>query len=387
MTDYFADITEILQTEYIPKMEMHISKKTVVLDMIKRNSGVHSMNQKSFEVDCDAYGANAYAFDPDTDADLSSHAQTFDSMTVSVKAVASDQFVKDIDLAVKKAGATADLAVKIKEHMALGMARLLNRCAVADTKGQVALLNGAMTGGTTVTVNQSVPDAFKPNQLLTIGTTTCAVTTVNSETEIVVDTAITESDNAVVYNRGYASEPDGLGTLIANTGTIQAVAKATNYWSHSFIDSDSEELDTADLVKITLKVNRYGSGAQMILCGEDLWRKVGGDLTALKQVNLASAQSYIDLPGGWSGLRFAAGSKAMPLMQEADMTYGSSGKMYVITPDALTMGSLGERFLPGSNGLFNRIDKRPKWEISMVNYCNFAIKNFKAIGLLSDKTT
>lgn len=387
MADIFADITEILQTEYVPKMEMHVSNKTVVLEMIKRNSGVYNMNQKSFEVDCDAYGANAYWFDPDTDGDLNSHAPVFDSMTVNVKSVAVDTFVKDIDLQVKKAGVTADLAVKLKNHMTLGMARALNVSAVADTKGKIARANGA-NAGAVVTFDEAVPDAFKPNQLITIGSNDATVSTVDSETQITLTATVSVADNDIIYDRSASSNAaDGLGNLIINSGTVQGVAKGTNFWAHSFIDSTSEVLDTADLVKIALKVNRYGSGAEFVLCGEDLWRKIGADLTGLKQVNLSSAQSYIDLPGGWSGLRFAAGSKAMPIIQEADMVYGSSGKVYVITPDALTLGALGERFLPGSNGFFNRVDKRPKWEITMVNYCNFAVKNFKAVGLLSNKTT
>lgn len=389
MADVFTDITELLKTEYVDtgKLGLHISEKTVVLDLIKRNSGVTNMSQKSFEVDCDAYGANAYWFDPDTDSDLSSHAPTFDSMTVSVKSLAVNSFVKDIDLQVKKAGATADIAIKLKNHLVLAMARAMNVSAVADTKGKIARANGA-NAAAVVTFDEAVPDAFKPGQLITIGSNDATVSTVDSETQITLTTTVSVTDNDIIYDRSASTNAaDGLGNLIANTGTIQGVNKATNYWAHSFIDSTSEAIDTADLLKIALKVNRYGTGAKVILTGEDLWRKIGADLTSLKQVNLASAQSYIDLPGGWSGLRFAAGAQAMPIIQEADMVYGTNGKVYVITPEALTLGSLGERFLPGSNGFFDRVNKRPKWEITMVNYANFAVKNFKAVGLLSNKTT
>lgn len=388
MSDVFADITEILKTDYEPTMEKAISEQNFVLSQIKKNSGVRMNSAKSFEVKVLAYGANSYFYDPDTDSDLSSHAQTYDTMSSSLKALANDAFFKDIDLQVKGAGAAVDLAIDTKNALVAAAARALNRCLVATTKGQLALVNGTSGAATDIAFDNAVVDAFKPGQLITIDTDECTVSTVNSETEITVTPSVTVADNDVIYNRGYANEADGLANLIVNSGTIQGVTKATNYWAHSFIDSDAETINTADLLANMLKVNRYGKGVSYSLMGESLWSKIGADLTALKLVNLTSGQGMIDLPGGWSGLKFAAGAKAVPLMAEPDMVYGSSGEIYNVTNDAVTLASFnnGGKFLQGSNGVLDRVSKRPKWEITLLDYVNFAVKNFKGVGALKSKT-
>lgn len=387
MADVFTDITEILKTDYEPRMADAISKKTVALDTIKRDSGIRQLSQKAFEIDADAYGLRGYSFDPDTDADLTSGAPTFDSMTISAKAIAITTFLKDIDLKVKKAGAAADLAVKVKNHIVNGMARTLNQQLCANNKGALCRLNGSPSSST-VTVDEPGTEHLYPGQTVYVGSSSYTVSTVNSETSVTFTASLSgESDDALVYSSSGASsnDMDGFAQLIVNTGTVQGVAKDTNFWSHSWIDSDAETIDTADLLKVILKANRFGPGVAYCLMGEDLWRKVGADLTALKQVVVGKGD-WIDLPGGWSGLKFAAGNKAVPLMAESDMVY-QAGEVYAITPEAMGLGVLDENFLPGSNGLFNKIDKRPKWEISRVLYGNFFVRNFKAIGALKSKTT
>lgn len=223
----------------------------------------------------------------------------------------------------------------------------------------LCIVNGAVSADTTVVVdnggtseNPSTKDLHQ-GDLLTIGTAAeilagtgvdCEVASVTDNVTFETTANVTLADNDIVVRRSvYDStnsvfkELHGLDSLIANTGTVQGVNKATNQWFQSQITAVGGDLTVNKILLNIAACRRYSKNPQnLILVGNTYqFLRYSGLLTSTKSYDADKFAG--NLAGGIQGLTVYSPDGALPFFLDDDVP---DGQIYVIDPDGYTWGEM-----------------------------------------------
>lgn len=231
----------------------------------------------------------------------------------------------------------------------------MNRMFFAPTTHALAIVDGA-SAGTTITLqtstagtNETTPTKYlQIGDTLLIGTTaqieagtadTVVVASITSATVFEATAAVTVADNDVVaradvYDTTNSVYTDitSLASLVNNTGTVQGVNKATNFWFQSNVTDAAGALTLAQINNLANNTREFSMnpGERFLIGNQTQWNRYSALLTSTKTL---FADTYKGrLAGGTDGLVFYSPDGGLPFFIDNDV---EDGKIYLIDPNGL----------------------------------------------------
>jgi len=365
MTVLISDVTNALQKVIMPFIKDNLPKETILLDQLKRNSGVTFMNNYFYAPVRTGRHGGIVALATD-DSSTVSGKSTISQASVGVKIMTGSFDISKlvIDATKTTKGAVENMLTHQAESLASDFARSINRQYFSDGYGVVAKVRatgGSVGAGTAAielpdsdtddgrvasdvygTVNGDINPLkyLTANQIVGIGTAAADLGTISSVTgsSIVVtgNPAIAANDSIYLMDGSGAgagsSEIEGLRRAMPSStaGSYAGIAITETGWERQF-GSVSEALTLSKMEDKYLSAREYGySGDRYaIFVNKTLYKKYGDILTAMRRV-----VNETDLLGGWTGLEFAAGAGKVGVFLDYDVP---DGECLIINLDSWTV--------------------------------------------------
>lgn len=399
----------------MPFIQDNFDKKTILLDQVKRNSGVTFMNDNFYApVRTSRHGGiTNLANDGNS---LVSGSSSIGQASVPVKILTGTFDISKLTLDATKTdkGAVENQLTFQATTLADDFAKNTNRQYFSDGIGVVAEVatSGSVGAGTialsvptaslddarsidwygTVNGDISPVEYIFPGQILGIGTAGAdlgTVTSVTGNTVIVTGAPAVAANDAIYIVDGSGagagtSEIQGMRAALSSstgTSTYAGVARSTNGWTPQ-INSTSEALSISAMESVYLAAKKFAqtSDRYAIFVNKTLYKKYGDLLTALRR-----SVNTTDLLGGWTGLEFAAGAGRVGVFLDYDTP---DGEVLVVNLDSWTITQVSDmNWLedPNSGALVRRRDSIT-YQATMVWFTNLICLAPGANGRLLQKT-
>ena len=399
LNNYTAALKEIL----LPYIQDNFPKQTILLDQMKRNTGVQFINDEFIAPVWSGRHGGVANLANDGNNVTSASGRTSTRGTVGVKIVtgAFDISKLAIDASKTSQGAVEAALTSQANTLMSDFARHVNRQLYGDGIGVVTQLRqtGGSVSGTEAaveavgngtgaddgrvqdkygTINGDV-DPLKyvfVDQVLGIGTGGAVDGTVANKTGTSIQftgtLSLAASDSVYIQDGSGAgagtNEFVGIGAALSSstgTSTYAGIARNVTGWVPQF-GSAAEALSLSRLERAYIGAREYGqtTDAYAIFVNKTLYQKYGDLLTAMRRtVNSA------ELLGGWTGLEFAAGAGKVGVFLDYDVP---DGEVIVLDLDSWTMcqvDNLGWVENPSSGALL-RLQNTLKYQAVMNWFAN-----------------
>lgn len=372
MAFLLADVSNALHNILLPYVRDNFPSQTILLDQMKRNSGVTFMNNKFYAPMRSTRHGGVSNLANDGDSTISGTAG-LSQANVSVKIItgAFDISKLAIDATKSSQSAVTQALTYQAKALATDFARSVNRQLYNDGVGVVGEIQGSaaatiftMTNpGTSAGTNDGrLQDRYgtgvvngdinpikylAPGMILTAGSGAATLGTVTAVTSNGTIGSVTISatlsggfgtaGQAVYFTDGSGSgagtmEITGIKNALSSStaGTYAGVARTTTGWTAQF-GSESEALTLTRMEQYYLAAREYSQVGDKyaIFVNKTLYRKYGDILTSMRRsVNTA------DLLGGWKGLEFAAGAGDVGVFLDYDVP---DGEVVILNMDSWTI--------------------------------------------------
>lgn len=416
MAFLLSDFSNALHNILLPYIRDNFPKQTILLDQLKRNSGVTFLNNKFYAPLRNSRHGGVSALANDGNSTISGTAGVSQAnVGVKILTGAFDISKLAIDATKSSRSAVENALTFQATSLASDFARSANRQMYGDGSGIVCqvLASGGSVGVGTIGVmprNASLDDGasidnygtvngdisptkyLAPGNLIGIGTAANDKGTVSSTTgtSIVLTGAGTTAANDSIFlldgdlEGAGTMEFDGIRKALSSTTgtyTYAGVARSTTGWTPQF-GSVSEALTLSRMESSYLAAKEYSQmGDQYaIFVNKTLYKKYGDLLTSMRrQVNES------DLLGGWTGLEFAAGAGKVGVFLDYDVP---DGEVLILNLDTWTITQVDDLTWledPNSNSML-RLANKISYQATMVWFANIMCLAPAANGRECQKT-
>ena len=182
----------------------------------------------------------------------------------------------------------------------------------------------------------------------------------NSQITLSSATDAAISDFVTVQN-SYSNEITGLGAVFTAT-TLYNLLRSSYPWFNAQRKNVAGEISETKIQEAIDDARRKaGSKADLLICSFGVRRAYQYLMQSQKrQVNT------LDLKGGWTGLEYVGGEKAVGLVADQ---YCPAGKMYAIDSNDFKFYEIEDwTWLDNDGAVLSRVSGKPIWEASMVKY-------------------
>lgn len=236
----------------------------------------------------------------------------------------------------------------------------LNRQLMGEGNGILCYVDGATSSSTTVTVQSSLAQGgekiatrhLRKNDVLYIGSaasfvagsgyTTVVVNEVTGNTTFTINTAATLADEALIVRQSVYSatnswykELTGMAQLVAASGTVQGLNKASYAWFQSYVGAVNGTLAVSDITTMINFCREFATvpGDLILVGNQKQWSRYEGKLTTTKQINSDRFEGKV--AGGVEGLTFYSPDGEIPFFIDNDVT---DGVIYCLDPNGYMLG-------------------------------------------------
>lgn len=358
------DFSNALKTVLLPYVRDNFPTQTILLDQVKRNSGVTFLNNKFYAPVRSTRHGGVGNLANDGDSTLSGTAGVGQAnVSVKIMSGAFDISKLAIDATKTSEGAVTSALTFQAKALSSDFSRSANRQMLGDGSGIVAqvLASGGSVGVGTIgvmprdanlddgrsidnygTVNGDIsPTKYvTAGNLIGVGTAAAALATVASTTgtSIVTTGAVVTAANDAIFllsggGIGAGSmELTGIRAALSSTnpGTYAGLTRSTTGWLPTF-GSVAEALTLGRMESSYLSAKEYSQMGDkyVIFVNKTLYKKYGDILQAMRRnVN------ETDLLGGWTGLEFAAGAGQVGVFLDYDVP---DGEVLILNLDSWTI--------------------------------------------------
>ena len=417
MAIQLTNVTNALQKVIMPYIQDNFNKQTVLLDQVKRNTGVTFMNDNFYAPVRTSRHGGVVNLANDGNS-LVSGKSSIGQASVGVK-ILTGTF--DISKLVLDATKTAKGAVENQltfqaSSLASDFAKNVNRQYFSDGYGVIAEVLGSVSASVisvqlpsalgasvndarikdvygTVNGDISPTEYIFPDQVLGFGSAYgSGVGTVSSVTGTSV--TLTAAIPANVVGSAVITLLDGSGAgggtseiqgvrlaLSSSTADYAGVARSSQGWTPQ-LGTATGALTLSAIESVYLSARKFAQmGDQYaIFMNKTLYKKYGDLLTALRRT-----VNETELLGGWSGLEFAAGAGKVGVFLDYDVP---DGEVIVINLDSWTIcqvSDMGWLEDVREGALFRRSDKIT-YQATMAWFTNLLCRAPGANGRLTQKT-
>lgn len=389
-----AQIAEVLRKDISPVIRDQFFKGKILLEKIQKNTGIVDMGSEYYVTLSTQLHSGVVATGESKSLFTGGKLKRAQSKTVPKYTVGTFRITYETLRATRdnKFALVKELRSQA-EMLKLTMQKDINRQYYGFGNGQIALANGAGTASTTVTVDTPGTDnLFEGQSIIIGGTSAVLISSVDSPTQITIAAARTWSDNAVITKADgdgtAADEMMGLQGIVddgTNVSTLQNIARASNFWWKSTLDTTSEALSIADMRTAFQAAEKYGD-VDLIITTPELANKYS-DLLTNSLANLRTADIKTqELGGGYVGLEFAVGKPGLAVVVDYDCP---TGQMYFLSTKMLSQGvSANMEWLDqgGEEGILQRVPGTKDYEAVLVYGGNLVALSCRAHAALRNKT-
>ena len=365
-----ADVSNALHNILLPYVRDNFPSQTILLDQMKRNSGVTFMNNKFYAPLRSTRHGGVTNLANDGNLTISGTAG-LSQASVSVKIITGAFDISKLAIDATKSSQSAVTSALTFQAKALAtdFARSANRQLYGDSTGIVCETSAAgsvgagtltvipldSNGGTndgrvldrygTVNGDISPVKYLAPSMIIGIGSPGTALGTITAVTYGTTTGSIVVTGGPAItnYNCVYLLDGSGGGAgtmeitgikaaLSSTTGTnlYAGVARNQTGWLPQF-GSESESLTLTRMEQYYLAAREYSQvGDQYaIFVNKTLYRKYGDILTSMRRT-----VDTADLLGGWKGLEFAAGAGNVGVFLDYDVP---DGEVIILNMDSWTI--------------------------------------------------
>lgn len=359
-----GDFSNALKKVLLPYVRDNFPTQTILLDQLKRNSGVTFMNDKFYAPIRSTRHGGVNNLANDGNSTVSGTAGvTQANVSVKIMTGAFDISKLAIDATSSSEGAVTSALTFQARALSSDFSRSANRQMFGDASGIVAqvLASGGSVGVGTIgvmprdanlddgrsidnygTVNGDISPTkyLAPLQIIGVGTAGAALATVSSTTGtsiITTGAVVTAANDSIFLMDGSGQgagtmELTGIRRALSSTvpGTYAGVDRSLVGWQPTF-GSVAEALTLGRMESSYLGAKEF---AQMgdkyaIFINKTLYKKYGDILTSMRR-NVNEA----DLLGGWTGLEFAAGAGQVGVFLDYDVP---DGEVLILNLDSWTI--------------------------------------------------
>jgi len=413
MAIQLSDVSNALQKVIMPFIQDNFNKQTILLDQVKRNSGVTFMNDKFYApVRSSRHGGiTNLADDGNT---LKSSKASIGQAYVDVKILTGTFDISKLTMDATKTskGAVENQLTFQARTLSSDFAKDVNRQLFSDGVGVIGQVGGSVGAGT---IGLTAPDSnlddgrsvdwygsvngdiaegeyIVADIALGIGTAGADVGTVTSVsgTTVVVTGNPAIVANDTLYRLDGSEEGAGTSEIVGlrkalssstGTATYANLARSTTGWTPQ-LGTVSEALTLSKMEDKYLGAKKYAqlSDRYAIFVNKTLYKKYGDILTSMRRT-----VNETDLLGGWTGLEFAAGAGQVGVFLDYDVP---DGEVMIVNLDSLTLAQVSDmQWLddPNSGALIRKRDAIT-YQATMAWFVNMICLAPAANGRLTQKT-
>lgn len=388
MAVLIADVANIFHNILLPYVRDNFPKQTILLDQMKRNSGVTFMNNKFYTpLRSTRHGGVTNLASDGSNINAGTAGLSQASISVQTMSGAFDISKLAIDSTKSDTSAVTNALTYQAEALASDFARSANRQIYGDGSGivaQVLASSGSVGAGTAAVMpaNASLDDGasidnygtvngdispveyLAPGMIIAVGSPGTALGTITSVIDGTDGAGIAIGSIVFTGNPGINANDsiylvDGSGNklvgkeltgiraaLSSTTGTnlYASVARSQTGWTPQF-GSVSEALTLSRMEQNYLAAKKYAQmGDQYaIFMNKTLYKKYGDILTSMRRT-----VNETDLLGGWTGLEFAAGAGRVGVFLDYQVP---DGEFVILNLDTWTICQVGDiEWLEDPNG-------------------------------------
>ena len=399
-----ANATAVLKEVIQPYVQDNFPKQTILLDQMKRNAGVTTINNAFHAaVRTSRHGGVTNLGDDDNNINATAGI-AWSRGSVGVKQVVGAFNISKlaIDASQGDKRAIANTFQEQAKAMVSDFAREVNRQLYGDATGIIGQVNGS-TSSTEITIrslNASVDDGrtrdyygtvnddvaagayIYPNQIIGIGTAAAAVGTVSTVTNtgkgvatgtVTLTGATASAANDAIFlldgsGQGAGSNMfNGIRDALSSTtgtSTYAGIARSTTGWTPQF-GSVSEALTLSRMERSYLTAKEYARTGDRyaIFMNMTLYQKYGDLLTSMRR-----SVDTADLLGGWTGLEFAAGAGKVGVFLDYQVP---DGEVVILNLDTWTLCQVSDmNWLEEGAEALLRLQNTITYQATMVWFAN-----------------
>jgi len=390
-----TNISALLKEDLLPVIQREVFTEAPLITLLKNRgkAGYQKLQNNTFQITAQT-GQHSGVYAIGENEQLIRGKPTYSRMVITPKYIFGTHYLshQSIKAAEGGADALANVVTEFGETIREAMTRDLNRQFYGYGEGILTLIS---SGNTSTTQVVKSTENLAPGMKVLIGTKSeieagtadsATIVSVNNETTITLDTAITTAlDDRVVkanvYTNSTYHETMGLQGLVDKLGgyttTFQGVSRATSYWVNSYVDDTAEPLTVADM--ITAMLNCRIGKPDVALTNSTLYQKYSSLLSPEKRI-----VNQLTLQEGFSGLEIAANGSPIPLVLDHQ---APEGEMYFINTPSFVIGELAPmNWLDEGEGVLKWIPDYAAYEAIMYYYTQLMCNKPKANAALRNKT-
>jgi hypothetical protein len=423
MAFLLADVSNALHNILLPYVRDNFPSQTILLDQMKRNSGVTFMNKTFYAPMRSTRHSGVTNLANDGNSTVSGTAGISQaSVNVKIMTGAFDISKLAIDATKSSQSAVTQALTYQAKALATDFARSANRQFYNDGAGIFGETQGSLSSttlsftnpgtsagtndgrlfdryGTGVVSGDIDPKKYlAPGMIIAMGSPGTALGTVSAVTSngTLGTITLTATINAAGGVAGQAlyfvdGSGQGAGTMEAtgikralasdSSGTYAGVARSTTGWNAQF-GSEAESLTLTRLEQYYLAAREYSQVGDKyaIFVNKTLYRKYGDILTSMRRT-----VDTADLLGGWKGLEFAAGAGDVGVFLDYDVP---DGEVIILNLDSWTIcqvSDLGWLEDPNGGSLL-RLANKIQYQAEMAWFFELLCLAPAANGHLTQKT-
>lgn len=412
-----ADVANVLHNILLPYVRDNLPKQTILLDQVKRNSGVTFLNNTFYAPLRTTRHGGVSNLSSDSSSTISGTAG-LGQASVSTKIVSGAFDISDlaIDATKSSQSAVTNALTFQAESLMTDFSRSINRQFFGDGSGIIGEVVGSVGAGTlafgprdaslddgrsidnygSITGDFVAAEYLTPGNIIAIGSPGTAlgtVTTVNdlggTATVVVTGAPAIAANNAVYLVDGSGNalvgkEITGIRKALSSTtgtSTYAGVARNTTGWTPQF-GSVSEALTLSRMENSYLAARKYSQANDQyaIFMNKTLYKKYGDLLTSMRRTVNES-----ELLGGWTGLEFAAGAGKVGVFLDYQVP---DGEFVVLNLDSWTICQTSDlHWIENpSQGSLLRLANKIQYQAEMVWYLELLCLAPAANGRETQKT-
>jgi hypothetical protein len=415
-----SNVSNALNKIILPYIQDNFNKQTILLDQLKRNTGVTFINDIFYAPVRSSRHGGITNLANDGNALVSGKA-AIGQAYVGVKIITGTFDISKLTMDASKTskGAVENQLTFQASTLASDFAKAVNRQYYSDGLGIVCEMKGSVdtttisvqlpsaTGAATTdtrlldvygTVNGDISptEYIQPGMILGFGSaggtgvnTVASVTGTSVTFTATIDADALGSHNISIMDGSSAgagtSEIQGMRAALSSstgTSTYASLARSTHGWTPQ-LGTTSGALTISAIEQQYLAAKKYAQmGDQYaVFVNTTLYKKYGDLLTAMRRV-----VNETELLGGWTGLEFAAGAGKVGVFLDYDVP---DGEVLIVNLDSWTIcqvSDLGWLEDVREGALFRRPDYIT-YQATMAWFTNLICRAPAANGRLTQKTS